>query len=212
MSDAYSSLAIKPMTNHLCAYSLAIMPPPNIHEEVKGFKQLFRDAIGKSYGSANADAHISLDGFDAAEADYPLILAEYTRVVSPLTPFELNFSGFSDFDRANFSAFYIKPTEESSNAIRERTQAIMKAFDKKFKKQYMQKWADESKNPHMSIGRRLTREWIALAYSIFTEYEAGFLCESFAIRKYNEKRRQYDVIDTIPLLGQNGVGEQISLF
>jgi 2'-5' RNA ligase len=188
------------------------MPPTPIDEHVRGFKLDYRNAIGKSYGSANADGHISLDGFDAAEADYPLILSEYVKLVSPLTPFQLNFSGFGDFDRANFSAFYIKPTEESSNAIRERTQVIMKAFDKKFKKQYMQKWADESKNPHMSIGRRLTREWIALAYSIFTDYEAGFLCDSFVIRKYNEKRRQYDVIDTIPLLGMNGVGEQISLF
>ena len=188
------------------------MPPPPIAEEVRGFKSDYRNAIGKSYGSANADGHISLDGFDTAEADYPLILTEYTRLIAPLTPFQLNFSGFADFDRANFSAFYIKPTEESSNAIRERTQAIMKAFDKKFKKQYMQKWADESKNPHMSIGRRLTREWIALAYSIFTEYEAGFLCDSFAIRKYNDRRRQYDVIDIIQLQGPNGIGEQISLF
>lgn len=198
--------------SNLCSYSLAIMPTPLIADEVRGFKLDYRNAIGKSYGSANADGHISLDGFDAAEANYPLILSEYMRLISPLTPFQLNFSGFGDFDRANFSAFYIKPTEASCDAIRERTQAIMKAFDKKFKKQYMQKWADESKNPHMSIGRRLTREWIALAYSIFTDYEAGFLCESFAIRKYNEKRRQYDVIDTIPLLGQNAVGEQISLF
>ncbi|MET7253129.1 2'-5' RNA ligase family protein [Dyadobacter fermentans] len=198
--------------SNLCSYSLAIMPPPPIADDVRGLKLDFRNAIGKSYGSANADGHISLDGFDAAEADYPLILAEYTRLIAPLTPFQLNFSGFGDFDRANFSAFYIKPTEESSDAIRERTQAVMKSFDKKFKKKYMQKWADESKNPHVSIGRRLTREWIALAYSLFTEYEAGFLCESFAIRKYNEKRRQYDVIDTIPLLGQNGAGEQISLF
>lgn len=198
--------------SNLCSYSLAIMPPPPIADDVRGLKLDFRNAIGKSYGSANADGHISLDGFDAAEADYPLILAEYTRLIAPLTPFQLNFSGFGDFDRANFSAFYIKPTEESSDAIRERTQAVMKSFDKKFKKQYMQKWADESKNPHMSIGRRLTREWIALAYSLFTEYEAGFLCESFAIRKYNEKRRQYDVIDTIPLLGPNATGGQISLF
>lgn len=196
----------------ICSFSLAIMPPPPIAEDVRGFKRDYRDAIGKSYGSANADGHISLDGFDAAEADYPLILAEYKKLITPLTPFQLNFSGFGDFDRANFSAFYIRPTEASCDAIRERTQAIMKGFDKKLKKQYMQKWADESKNPHMSIGRRLTREWIVLAYTIFTEYEAGFLCDTFAIRKYNEKRRQYEVIDTIPLLGQRTVGEQISLF
>nr|WP_295934835.1 2'-5' RNA ligase family protein [uncultured Dyadobacter sp.] len=198
--------------SNLCAYSLAIMPSPPIAEVVRGIKTDYREAIGKSYGSANADGHISLDGFDALEADYPLILAEYTKLISPLTPFELNFSGFADFDRANFSAFYIKPTEDSCNAIRERSQAIMKGFDKKFKKQYMQKWADESKNPHMTIGRRLTREWVELAYSLFTEYEAGFLCASFAIRKYNEKRRQYEVIDVIALQGKNAVEEQISLF
>ncbi|SDD83408.1 2'-5' RNA ligase superfamily protein [Dyadobacter soli] len=212
MSEFHCSLDAPPVASRLCAYSLAIMPPPQIAEEVCDFKQLFRDATGKSYGSANADGHISLDGFDAAEVDYPLILAEYKRLITPLTPFQLNFSGFADFDRANFSAFYIKPTEDSCNAIRERTQAVMKGFDKKFKKQYMQKWADESKNPHMTIGRRLTREWVALAHSLFKEYEAGFVCDSFAIRKYNEKRRQYEVIDTILLSGQKPVGEQISLF
>ncbi|OJV12730.1 MAG: 2'-5' RNA ligase [Dyadobacter sp. 50-39] len=196
----------------LCAYSLAIMPPPTIAEEVRGFKQNLREAIGKSYGSANADGHISLDGFDAAEVDYPLILAEYTKLVSPLTPFELTFSGFADFDRANFSAFYIKPTEDSCNAIRERTHAVMKGFDRKFKKQYMQKWADESKNPHMTIGRRLTREWVGLAHSLFTEYEAGFLCQSFAIRKYNQKRRQYEVIDNIDLRGHGSADGQMSIF
>ncbi len=196
----------------LCAYSLAIMPPPTVAEEVRGFKQNLREAIGKSYGSANADGHISLDGFDAAEVDYPLILAEYTKLVSPLTPFELTFSGFADFDRANFSAFYIKPTEDSCNAIRERTHAVMKGFDRKFKKQYMQKWADESKNPHMTIGRRLTREWVGLAHSLFTEYEAGFLCQSFAIRKYNQKRRQYEVIDNIDLRGHGSADGQMSIF
>lgn len=196
----------------LFAYSLAIMPPPTIAEEVRGFKQNLREAIGKSYGSANADGHISLDGFDAAEVDYPLILAEYTKLVSPLTPFELTFSGFADFDRANFSAFYIKPTEDSCNAIRERTHAVMKGFDRKFKKQYMQKWADESKNPHMTIGRRLTREWVGLAHSLFTEYEAGFLCQSFAIRKYNQKRRQYEVIDNIDLRGHGSADGQMSIF
>ncbi len=128
MSDIQPSLATQPIVSRFCAYSLAIMPSPIIHKDVKGFKQLLRDAIGKSYGSANADGHISLDGFDAAEADYPLILAEYTKLVSPLTPFQLNFAGFADFDRANFSAFYIKPTEESSNAIRERTQTIHEGF------------------------------------------------------------------------------------
>lgn len=185
----------------LSTYSLAIMPSPAILQEVADMKQQYRLAIGKSYGSANAEAHISLDGFEADENDYPYILAEYRRIVAALSPFEIQFSGLADFDRGNFSAFYIKPTTGSVLAIRDRSETVMKLFDKKIKKQYTRKWADESKNPHMSIGRRLTREWIALAYATFSGYEAGFLCDSFAIRKYNEKRKQYDVVDVLPLLG-----------
>lgn len=193
-------------------YSLAIMPSAAISLEVADMKQQLRTAIGKSYGSANAEAHISLDGFEADENDYPYILAEYRRIVAELTPFEIRFSGYGDFDKANYSAFYIMPVTESSDTIRQRAGAVMKAFDKKLKKQYTRKWADESKNPHMSIGRRLTREWVALAYSILPAYEARFDCDTFVIRKFNEKRRQYDVIDVLPLLGTFEPLAQLDLF
>ncbi|KAA0993832.1 2'-5' RNA ligase family protein [Dyadobacter aurulentus] len=196
----------------LSNYSLAIMPGPQILAQVADIKQQLRIAIGKSYGSANAEAHISLDGFDADENNYPYVLAEYRRLVAELKPFQLNFSGFADFDRANFSAFYIKPTEKSALEIRESAQHVMKGFDKKLKKEYMQKWADESKNPHMTIGRRLTREWVALAHSLFTGFEAGFECDAFAIRKFNEKRRQYEVVDVLPLLGGHVPSVQLDLF
>lgn len=193
-------------------YSLAIMPSPEISQQVADLKQLYKKAIGKSYGSANAEAHISLDGFEAEEENYPFILAEYQRIVSGLMPFEITFSGFDDFDRANFSAFYIKPTDGSSQAIRDRTEVVMKTFDKKLKKQCIRKWADESKNPHMSIGRRLSREWIALAYTVFDGFESSFHCNSFVIRKFNEKRRQYDVVDLLPLLGDSVPPVQLDLF
>ena len=203
---AANSLIMSALSN----YSLAIMPSPAILQEVAEMKQQFRAAVGKSYGSANAEAHISLDGFDANENDYPYILAEYRRVVSELDPFDILFSGLGDFDRGNYSAFYVKPTEASAEEVRKRTGAVMKSFDKKIKKQYIQKWADESKNPHMSIGRRLSREWVALAYSIFPTYEASFHCDTFAIRKYNDKRRQYDVVDLLPL--QSATAVQLELF
>ncbi|MEO6287638.1 MAG: 2'-5' RNA ligase family protein [Dyadobacter sp.] len=193
-------------------YSLAIMPSQEIAQQVVDMKQLLKASIGKSYGSANAEAHVSLDGFEAEEENYPAILAEYQRIVAGLAPFEIVFSDFGDFDHANFSAFYIKPTDQSCDAIRERTGAVMKTFDKKLKKQFIRKWADESKNPHMSIGRRLTREWIAMAYSIFNTYEANFTCDSFVIRKFVEKKRQYEVIDILPLLGDDAATLQLDLF
>ncbi len=193
-------------------YSLAIMPGAPIAEMVKDLKLLLRAEIGKSYGSANADAHISLDGFEADDDNYPYILAEYRRIVSGMTPFTIAFSGFGDFDKGNYSAFYVRPTDESSTSIRERTEEVMKSFDKKLKKQFIRKWADESKNPHMSIGRRLTREWVALAYSLFPGFEESFLCDAFVIRKFNEKRRQYEVVDMLPLKGNSAPPVQLDLF
>ncbi|MCF2518681.1 2'-5' RNA ligase family protein [Dyadobacter sp. CY351] len=193
-------------------YSLAIMPGAAISVDVAEMKQQLKSAFGKSYGSVNAEAHISLDGFEADENDYPYILAEYRRIVAELDPFEIHFSGFDDFDKGNYSAFYIKPTIDSSNAIRQRSEAVMKAFDKKLKKQYTRKWADESKNPHMSVGRRLTREWVELAYATLPTYEATFWCDSLVIRKYNEKRRQYDVVDVLPLMGSPEPLAQLDLF
>ncbi|MCF0041915.1 2'-5' RNA ligase family protein [Dyadobacter fanqingshengii] len=209
IEEQFYEIMLKPP---LSQYSLAIMPSAAISLEVVEMKQQLRAAIGRSYGSANAEAHISLDGFEADENDYPYILAEYRRIVSELNPFEISFSGFDDFDKANYSAFYIKPTTESSLEIRRRSEAVMKAFDKNLKKQYTRKWADESQKPHMSIGRRLTREWVALAYTTLTAYEAGFLCDTFVIRKFNEKRRQYDVIDVLPLLGTSEPPVQLDLF
>ncbi|MCE7066114.1 2'-5' RNA ligase family protein [Dyadobacter sp. CY326] len=209
IQEQYHELMLK---RPLSQYSLAIMPSSAISLEVAEMKQQLRIAIGKSYGSANAEAHISLDGFEADDDDYPYILTEYQRVVSELDPFDIEFSGFGDFDKGNYSAFYIKPTDDSSKAIREKTAAVMSAFDKKIKKQYTKKWADESQNPHMSIGRRLTREWIALAQSLFTEYESSFHCNAFVIRKFNEKRRQYEVIDVLPLLGESAPLIQLNLF
>jgi 2'-5' RNA ligase len=196
----------------LSQYSLAIIPSPEIALQVAEMKQQLRKAIGKSYGSANAEAHISLDGFEADENDYPYILAEYRRIVSELTPLDIRFSGFADFDRGNFSAFYVQPTQDSAEAITTRSQTVIRNFDKKLKKQYTRKWADESKNPHMSIGRRLTREWIELAYALFATYESDFHCNSFVIRQFNEKRRQYDVVDVLPLLGTTTPLVQLDLF
>lgn len=209
IEEQYYELMVKPP---LSQYSLAIMPSPSIAEMVKELKLLLRAEIGRSYGSANADAHISLDGFEAEDDNYPYILAEYRRIVSGMAPFTITFSGFGDFDRGNYSAFYVKPTEESSLAIRERTEEVMKSFDKKLKKQFIRKWADESKNPHMSVGRRLTREWVALAYALFPGFEESFLCDAFVIRKFNEKRRQYDVVDVLPLLGDSAPPVQLDLF
>jgi 2'-5' RNA ligase len=185
-------------TQPLSVYSLAFMPDDVIAQEVKEMKQLLKTHIGKSYGSANADAHISLDSFEAADENYPHIIAEYQRIIQTIAPFSVQFSGFGDFD-GYFRAFYIRVDDTSADHIRQTYGHIRGHFDKQVKKQFMRKWQDETKSPHMTIGRRMEPDWIVKAHTLFTEYERTQLCNAFFIRKYNDKRRQYDVVDRVEL-------------
>ncbi len=190
-------------TNSLSVYSLAIMPSAPIALRVKEMKQAFRAKLGKSYGSVNSDAHISLDGFEADAAHYPVVLAEYRRLVSGLSPFRIAFSGLAHFE-GYFQSFYIQLAAASAETVRSHYGVISSGFSKSLKKQLIRKWTNESKVPHMTIGRRLDTEAIQLAYSLFTAFEDAFECEAFVIRKYDEKQRQYEVIDTLPLQGLSG--------
>ncbi len=194
----------------LVSYSLAIIPPPSVALEVSRMKLELKAGIGKSYASVNAGGHISLDGFEAKEGDYPQVLAEYRRQVSGLSAFPVTFSGYGHFE-SYYPAFYVRLTDASADLVRSAYACIRNGFDKKLKRQYMKKWADESKAPHMTIGRRLTMEQIRLAYSIFPAFEAAFECREFAIRKFNPLRRQYEVADLIGLEGKDVVpGGQLS--
>ena len=70
------------------------------------------------------------------------------------------------------------------------------------------------KKPHMTLARELTEKEIAVCYDISpTDFKETFFCKYFVIRKFNEQRGQFDILDTIELLGRDYMeGEQTSLF
>lgn len=192
-------------------YSIAIRPSQEIIDNVKGMKSQLRAKVEGFFNSVNSEAHISLFEFHAYERDYPLLLKMFRSIAEGLDPLEIEFKGFNHFPTNG--AFYVEPTSVSSKAIVERCNQFKRDANSKILKGYTEGWTELFGKPHMSIGRRLPPEWVDIAYSIFKEYDARFWCESIAVRKFNGERRQFDLIDTLPMLGKGSSSPvQLGLF
>lgn len=60
----------------------------------------------------------------------------------------------------------------------------------------------------MSIARELTEVEILLSYDLLGhDFIHSFQCDSFVIRKLNEFKKQYDIIDEIPLSGRGFIDD-----
>ncbi|WP_082489076.1 2'-5' RNA ligase family protein [Dyadobacter sp. Leaf189] len=192
-------------------YSIVIRPPADIIEKVKGMKNALKQAIGGFFNSVNSEAHITLFEFHAYENDYPLLLKEFRKVIGGLDPFDIKLDGFKHFPTNG--AFYIQPTIDSSKEIVAASKKFKEELNSKFLKELTEGWMELFKVPHMSIGRKLQPEWIEIAYSLFTEFKAEFRCDRITIRKFNSNRRQFDVIDELPMLGKGFASDnQLNLF
>jgi 2'-5' RNA ligase len=196
-------------------YALAINPDPHIMRLSGNIKNTIREGLNRDYGSYNALAHISLLSFEAQEKNYPHILTEFKRILAVLTPFQLGFDGFGDFIAKKNCTFFIRPDDDATDAIIERCEKISTSFDKSVKRRYIESWKMVvKKTPHMSLARELSQSEIATCYDLFPGgFKESFFCKYFVIRKFNEQRGQFDILDTIELLGRDYMeGEQTKLF
>jgi 2'-5' RNA ligase len=202
-------------TKRMSVYTLVISPDQRIEGLVGMFKKRLQQRLGRNYGSVHSAGHITLILFLAYDEHYPLILAEFKRVLAGLEPFKVGLSGFDDFSDRPGCVFYIRPDDDSIERILERCKEMGANFSKFLRRTYTDKWdAVGRKRPHMSIARKLTRPELDACKELFTEnFEEEFDCNSFAIRKLDEERGQYEIIDMIPLLGNEYmVGQQMRLF
>ncbi len=178
--------------NEPTRYIIAIRPPAVMIAQVREMKLALRKAIGGFYNSVNSEAHITLFEFYAYDEHYPALLNKLSRAVGMLAPFDLEFQGFNHF--ATTGAFYIQLTNESSRSIIERCIQFRQTLSPEILSIHTEGWTDMFETPHMTIGRRLRADWIETAYSLFDRFDAKFWCDSIAVRKFNDDRKQFDVI------------------
>ena len=66
-------------------------------------------------------------------------------------------------------------------------------------------------NAHISIGRKLSKEQIDISKNIFSNEKLDFLCDRIALRKYNDKIKQFEVVQIFPFLGEESSEKQLKL-
>lgn len=162
-------------------YSVVISPPEEIINEVAAMKQQLKNSIGR-YPSCNSLAHITFNVFIGNEETLQRWERFVGNFVMSLLPMQLHFDKTGYFGNG---AFFIAPDENSKIELVK----VMKNFHKQFPAPAHGK----SKEPHISIGRQLNEEQLAIAKELFPAANLSFTCDNLVIRKFNEERKQYDI-------------------
>lgn len=165
-------------------YSIAICPPPETVEFVRGFKKELEARIGK-YPSRNSEAHITFNVFRADENELLLWENYLTEFCSKLKPFPIRLIAVGSFERNG--AFFLSPDKSSAQGLT----SLMQQFHQTAPGER----DDSLPEPHMSIARQLDKEQLRTAYDLFASrtLDIEFVCDNIAIRKFNPGIGQYEV-------------------
>lgn len=172
-------------------YSIVIQPSDSVIAEVKQMKELLAKQIGW-YNSKNSLAHITINEFEREEKELEKIKAKLSEITRYFKPEKVQFTYFDTFPNG---AFFLKPNENSRQYLKE----VMSLVHQKF----IYPTKIKSNEPHISIGRRIQPENIEIAKNLFSENpNINFICNTIALRVFNEERKQFDIISTFPFLGE----------
>ena len=185
----------------MAKYSVVFHPSETVIKAVKELKEQLSSKIGW-FPSKNSLAHVTICEFEYDLNTYENIKARIANYCRYQIPFNVTFNDFGNY--AN-GAFFIAPDIESKIKMTE----IMKEIPKQIQFPVSHK----SSEPHISIGRQLSKEQLKEAYNLFQKIHLNFTCEGITIRVFNPERKQYDVLETIPFLSEmKPEKEQLTLF
>lgn len=163
-------------------YSIAIMPQEEGVVYVDEHKNALYAKIGW-YNSKNSKAHITISEFVIDEDGIVGVINHLKEIAGYESPIHLNFEGVSSYPNGAVFLAPDKPTKETLTDLMKRIQKNLI-----IKKSY------HSKDPHISIGRKLTEENVTIALEMFKEAKLEFDCTSIVLRKFNPVKKQYDVL------------------
>jgi len=168
------------------AYSVVITLPENFNGDVRKMKLLLGLNIGL-YSSENSEAHVTMANFMASPT-------EIDKVATYLNAFCLSCSS-QDLEFIKFGSFKTTFHLSSSNDTQQWFENLVKRFNKHFPLNKTACKFKDSRTPHITIGRELDALEISNAYHLFENHivDIVFPCNSVTIRKYNNRKKQYDV-------------------
>lgn len=174
-------------------YSVVILPPDNIANEVKLLKQKLEQAIGE-YQSVHSLAHITFNLFSGNEATVQLWEQYVQDFASRESAFEVCFDKAVSFSNG---AFVIMPNEA--------TYLKMKLLMKDFFQHVPTPAYGKSLKPHISIARKLKWEQAIIAQELISNVSLKFQVDHLTIRKFNMEAGQYNIYKRYYFLNSRSV-------
>lgn len=168
-------------------YSIVVHPFTLI-EEIRNIKQELKRRIGW-YPSVNSLAHFTISQF---KCDSTTLQEIQKRVRDRILNWEIReilLDGFGFFE--NSKTLYIRPEKHSCLYLEQLFAAVGEQVRAVVAEAYI------CPHPHLSIGRSLKSEQMAIANRLFNNYSGNFVCEGVMFREFNPERKQYDLKEFI---------------
>jgi hypothetical protein len=170
------------MKNSDKKYWVGICPPTQTEELVAELKLQLKQKIGW-YHNVNSKAHITFCEFFDGTGKLQSMETYLAVICSSLENFSII---LESADRLH-KAYCLYPDKNS----KEKLITLMRNFHRS------KPFATETKSihPHLSIGRQLDEEKLAIAESLFAQktFDIEFVCSHLTIRKFNPAKGQYDI-------------------
>ena len=165
---------------HIPEYSLVIRPPDPVIELVGNLKKRLREHIGW-FGSAHAQAHLTIFNFDA-NADELLIWQENIgKFCQSMVAQEV---AFDHFDAFAPRTFFVSPDDRSMLYLNNVITSFARFIGEK-----------PQAHAHISIARSLREGQLEQVQSLLNEpIHFTFLCNSLTLRRFNAEVKQYSDI------------------
>ena len=172
------------MVTELEKYSLVFQPCEKGIQMVKSIKESLKNKIGW-FSSCHSLAHSTICEYLANGNDLSKIKKQVTEILKYENSQYVYFDDYSAFPKNG--AFFIAPALKSRQFLKNKMQAITSIdFDTKMFK---------STEPHLTVGRKLDQDKLAVAFENFKAIDLDFFCSSIFLRRFNPIKKQYDTIE-----------------
>jgi len=178
-------------------YSLIILPPDEVIALVGKLKLRLHTESGKGYSSRKSMAHITIQEFWATENQLKKIILKLIKIARE----EKGFAAVFDEVFCSEQTAFFTPDDISKGGFKRLLERIRTQVKGKCKS-----------NAHISIGRKLSSEQLEISRKIFSTETLEFNCNRIALRKFNDKTKQFEVVQTFSFLGEESSEKQLTLW
>lgn len=165
-------------------YSLVFQPCEKGIQLVKSIKESLKSKIGW-FSSCHSLAHITICEY---HADVDTLFYIKTQLAEILKFEQSQYVYFDEYRTfPEHGTFYIAAALKSRQFLKRKMEAITKIdFASELYK---------SEEPHLTVGRKLDQEQLAIAAASLKSIDLDFFCSSIFLRKFNPIRKQYDIME-----------------